>query len=82
MTRNVNLELDIRSLCDEGISEVDSFLDSVVCGLNTVMIIHGKGTGVLKNAIRNYLKRHPHVKNSRKGLYGEGEDGVTVVELK
>lgn len=84
MTRKVQSELDIRGYAaDDGIYEVDSFLDlAVMSGITLVTIIHGKGTGVLKNAVRNHLKRHPHVKSSRKGVYGEGEDGVTVVELK
>lgn len=84
MTRRVQSELDIRGYAsDDGIYEVDSFLDdAVMSGLTVVTIIHGKGTGVLKNAVRNHLKHHHHVKSSRKGVYGEGEDGVTVVELK
>lgn len=84
MTRRAQSELDIRGYAsDDGIYEVDSFLDeAVMSGLSIVTIIHGKGTGVLKNAVRNHLKHHPHVKSARKGIYGEGEDGVTVVELK
>ena len=84
MTRKVQSELDIRGYtADEGVYEVDNFLDAaVMSGITLVTIIHGKGTGVLKNAVRDHLKRHPHVKSSRRGLYGEGEDGVTVVELK
>lgn len=84
MTRAVHTELDIRGYtADEGVYEVDNFLDAaVMSGISIVTIIHGKGTGVLKNAVREHLKRHPHVKSSRRGLYGEGEDGVTVVELK
>lgn len=83
-TRQVKLELDIRGYaCDEGIMETDTFLDNaVMSGLNMVTIIHGKGTGILKNAIRDHLKSQPLVKTFRKGVYGEGEDGVTVVELK
>lgn len=83
-TRAVKMELDIRGYaCDEGIPEVDMFLDnSVMSGINLVTIIHGKGTGVLKNAVRQHLKNHPLVKTYRKGIYGEGEDGVTIVELK
>ncbi len=82
-TRQVQLELDIRGYaCDEGIPEVDTFLDNaVMSGMHLVTIIHGKGTGVLKNAVRQHLKSHPLVKSYRKGIYGEGEDGVTVVEL-
>lgn len=84
MTRKVQSELDIRGYAaDDGVYEVDNFLDgAVLSGVSMVYIIHGKGTGVLKNAVRNHLKHHPHVKSFRKGLYGEGEDGVTVVELK
>lgn len=84
MTRKVRSELDIRGYtADEGVYEVDNFLDAaVLSGITIVTIIHGKGTGVLKKAIRDHLKHHPHVKSSRRGLYGEGEDGVTVVELK
>ncbi|MBE6837287.1 MAG: hypothetical protein E7509_04745, partial [Ruminococcus sp.] len=68
---------------DEGIYEVDRFIDNaVMSGISVVTIIHGKGTGVLKNAIRAHVKKHPQVKSSRRGMFGEGEDGVTVCELK
>ncbi len=84
MTRQATLELDIRGYAsDEGIMEVDSFIDgAVMSGLHLVTIIHGKGTGVLRNAVQQHLKRHKQVKSFRKGVYGEGEDGVTIVELK
>ncbi len=83
-TRKISRELDIRGYtCDEGIYELDSFIDqAVLSGVSVVTVIHGVGTGVLKNAVRQHLKRHPSVKSSRRGLYGEGEDGVTIVELK
>ena len=82
--RNASRELDIRGFAsDEGILELDRFLDeAVLAGVETVTIIHGKGTGVLKKAVRSHLKNHPSVATSRPGLYGEGEDGVTVVEIK
>ena len=82
--RNASRELDIRGFAsDEGLMEVDRFLDeAVLSGVETVTIIHGKGTGVLKKAVRAHLKTHPSVLTSRPGLYGEGEDGVTVVEIK
>ncbi|MGN1133420.1 MAG: Smr/MutS family protein, partial [Oscillospiraceae bacterium] len=84
MTRKAQSELDIRGYAaDDGVYEVDDFLDdAVMSGLSIVTIIHGKGTGILKDAVRRHLKNHPHVKSFRKGVYGEGEDGVTVVELK
>ena len=77
-------ELDIRGLMtDEADLQVERFLDNAVMGkLNIVTIIHGKGTGALRKAVHQQLKRHPSVKSFRLGRYGEGEDGVTVVELK
>ena len=77
-------ELDIRGLMtDEADLAVDQFLDNAVMGkLNVVTIIHGKGTGALRKAVHQQLKRHPSVKSYRLGRYGEGEDGVTVVELR
>ena len=82
--RTVKRELDIRGFAsDEGLMEVDRFLDeAVLSGAEVVTIIHGKGTGVLKKAVRAHLRNHPSVKTSRPGVYGEGEDGVTVVEMK
>lgn len=84
MTRSFSTELDIRGYAaDEGVYEMDSFIDNaVVSGISLVTIIHGRGTGILRNAIRAHLKRHPSVKSYRPGVYGEGEDGVTIVELK
>ena len=77
-------ELDIRGLMtDEADLQVERFIDNAVVGkLNIVTIIHGKGTGALRKAVHQQLKRHPSVKSFRLGRYGEGEDGVTVVELK
>ncbi len=83
-TRRPELELDIRGYTvDEGLYELDAFIDrALMSGNKVVTIIHGKGTGALKAAVRNRLRKHPSVLSSRKGVYGEGEDGVTVVELK
>ena len=78
------VELDIRGMMtDEAECVVDRFLDEAVMGrLNQVTIIHGKGTGALRKAVHAQLKRHPYVKAFRLGVFGEGEDGVTVAELK
>ena len=68
---------------EEAIFVVDKFFDDCsLSKLQTVRIVHGKGTGKLKNGIHQFLKKHPHVKSMRMGTYGEGEMGVTVVELK
>lgn len=81
---NVKMELDLRgSNLDESIIEVDRFLDeSFLSGMGQVYIIHGKGTGVLRAGIQDFLRRHKHVKSYRLGNYGEGGAGVTVAELK
>ena len=77
-------ELDLRGMMSgEALAEVDLFLDNALMGkLETVTIIHGKGTGALRKAVREHLKRSRYVKEFRPGVYGEGEDGVTVVTLK
>ncbi len=82
--RKTATELDLRGkAADEALMELDSFLDQAIMGgMETVTIIHGKGTGVLKNAVRQHCRSHPSVRTFRPGVYGEGEDGVTVAELK
>ncbi len=77
-------ELDIRGMMtDEAEAVVARFLDDAVMGkLETVTIIHGKGTGALRASVHQQLKRSRYVKSYRLGRYGEGENGVTVVELK
>lgn len=80
---NIGLDLDIRGLnVEEAIDRVDKYIDdAVVAGLHEVTIIHGKGTGTLRKAIHEHLRGHTHVASFRLGKYGEGETGVTVVEL-
>ncbi len=84
MTRKSSMELDIRGMMtDEGIMEVDRFIDNcLIAGIETVTIIHGKGTGALRAAVHQFLKQHKNVKSYRLGEYGEGESGVTVAVLK
>ena len=77
-------EIDVRGLCaEEAILEVDQFISSALMSkLPTVRIIHGKGTGAVRKAVREHLKRSRYVKSFRPGRYGEGEDGVTIAELR
>ncbi len=84
MERRGGMEVDIRGMtADEGVMEAERFIDSSsLAGLKVITIIHGKGTGVLRSAIHQALKTNPSVKSYRLGVYGEGEAGVTVVELK
>ncbi|MCL1881501.1 MAG: endonuclease MutS2 [Oscillospiraceae bacterium] len=76
-------ECDIRGMtCDEGVTSVGLFIDSCIMNrLHSVTIIHGKGTGVLRQAVHDELRRHRQVKDYRLGRFGEGEDGVTIVQL-
>ncbi|MCR8644914.1 endonuclease MutS2 [Paenibacillus sp. N1-5-1-14] len=81
---NVRMELDMRGMnVEEGLMEADRFIDeSIMSNLNQVYLIHGKGTGVLRTGIQDYLRRHRRVKSFRIGNYNEGGTGVTVVELQ
>ena len=83
-TAAVPSQVDLRGMMtDEAIAVLERFLDTAMMGkLETVTIIHGKGTGAVRNAVRTYCRRSRYVKSFRPGRYGEGEDGVTVVELK
>lgn len=76
--------LDLRGMSvDDCLIELDRFIDhSLRTGLSEFTVVHGKGTGALRNAVTRYLKSSPYVKTSRLGVYGEGEDGVTIVTLK
>lgn len=83
-TKSVTTELDVRGQYpDEAWANVEKFIDDCyLAGVSPVRIVHGKGTGVLKKHIRDMLKRHQYVISHRPGIFGEGEDGVTVVEIK
>lgn len=82
--KQVKTEIDLRGMTlEEALLETDKFLDECsLAGLHTVSIIHGKGTGVLRKGIQDMLRRHPQVSAYRLGKYGEGENGVTIAELK
>jgi len=84
MNRTVKSECDVRGMnLEEALDAVSLYLDeAVLAGLNEVYIIHGKGTGILRSGIQQDLRKNRHVKGFRRGMYGEGEDGVTVVTLK
>ncbi|MCR4434615.1 MAG: endonuclease MutS2 [Clostridiales bacterium] len=81
---HISAEIDLRgSTLDDAMESVDKYLDDAsIAGLREIMIIHGKGTGVLRNGIHQLLRSNPHVKSFRLGKYGEGEWGVTIAELK
>ena len=83
-SKTVKSEINVIGLnVEEAVFVVDKFLDDCcLAKLQTVRIVHGKGTGKLKTGIHNFLKTNPHVKSYRMGTYGEGEMGVTVVTLK
>ena len=76
-------ELDLRGMtADEAVATLAVFLDNaMLANLSSVRIIHGKGTGVLRKAVQDELKHNRAVKRYRLGVYGEGEDGVTIAEL-
>ncbi len=83
-TAAVPAELDLRGMMtDEAIPVMERYIDSAsLAKLKTVTVIHGKGTGALRAAVQQSLRGNRAVKSFRLGRYGEGETGVTVVELK
>jgi DNA mismatch repair protein MutS2 len=82
--RHMKTELDLRGLTvDEALIETEKYLDDAyLSGAGQVTIIHGKGTGALRSAVTDLVRRHPLASASRMGGYNEGGHGVTVVELK
>ena len=83
-TAAASYEVDLRGMMvDEALASLDIFLDNALLAhLESVRIIHGKGTGAVRTAVRDHLKRSRYIKSFRPGRYGEGEDGVTVAELR
>ncbi len=84
--RNISVkpEVDLRGMtADEAEYTLGMYLDNAfLAKLPSVTIIHGKGTGVLRKSVHTYLRSHPHIKSWRLGVFGEGEDGVTIAELR
>lgn len=86
MSKSLSVSPEINLLgktVDEALSELDKYLDDAyLAHLSTVRVVHGKGTGALRNAVQNHLKRIKYVKSYRLGEYGEGDAGVTIVTFK
>ncbi|WMJ23405.1 endonuclease MutS2 [Paludicola sp. MB14-C6] len=83
-TAKANMELDLRGqTVEEAIMELDMFINqSILSNIAQVTIIHGKGTGALRSAVHSYLKQSKYIKTFRLGVFGEGEAGVTIAEIK
>ncbi len=81
---DISSKIDVRGCnCDEALALIDKYIDdAVIAKLDEIMIIHGKGTGALRKAISDYLKKNSSVKNFRAGNFTEGDLGVTIVNLK
>lgn len=86
MSKSASVSTEINLLgktVDEAIAELDKYLDDAyLAHMNSVRIVHGKGTGALRKGVHNYLKRQKHVDSFRLGEFGEGDAGVTIVEFK
>ncbi|MDW7656016.1 MAG: endonuclease MutS2 [Bacillota bacterium] len=86
MDRHLNMQSEIQLLgqtVEEATANLDKFIDDAVLGgIQTIRIVHGKGTGALRSAVQQQLRRDPRVRTWRLGTYGEGDSGVTFAELK
>ncbi len=83
-TSSINPAIDLRGYSlDEALLELDKYLDDAfMSNLNEIQVIHGKGMGILREGVTQFLKKHKHVKESRLGSFNEGGDGVTIVKFK
>lgn len=81
---NFSSTLDLRGLtAEDAYIEIDRYIDSaIMAGMSEITILHGKGTGALRAAVHEYLRKHKHCEKFRIGKYGEGDTGVTIVTLK
>ena len=81
---SISPQIDLRGqTVDEALDKLDKYLDDAdIASLNEITIIHGKGTGALRDGVHRFLKSSPRIKSFRLGKYGEGESGVTIAELK
>lgn len=82
-SQTINTTIDIRGhMVEDGLSILSKYLDDAyLSGLKQITVIHGKGSGVLRSAVQKFLTKSPHVKKHRIGEFGEGDSGVTVVEM-
>jgi len=88
--RGINKSMDISPevmligmTVDEAIPVLEKYIDDAyLSNIGQIRIVHGKGTGALRKAVQSFLSKHPHVKSYRQGLYGEGDLGVTIAEIK
>ena len=82
--RSASTEIDLRGMTtEEALMDLDAFIDNcMLSGIQLITIIHGKGTGALRAAIQKHLRAHKSVRTFRLGVFGEGESGVTIAELK
>ena len=82
--RGISTEIKLLGMTvDEAIDVLEKYIDDAyLASLHTLRVVHGKGSGSLRAGVQNYLKNNPHVKSYRLGTYGEGDTGVTIVELK
>lgn len=82
--KDISTEINLLGMTvDEATNSLEKYLDDAyLSGLNQVRVVHGKGSGALRKGVQDYLRKNPHVKSFRLGMYGEGDSGVTVVEIK